>query len=48
LLSALPGIGKKRAARLVRARPFKCMEDVSKALDDPHLIEGLRPFVSLP
>jgi len=47
LLSALPGIGKKRAARLVRARPFKDLEEVAKALDDPKLVDGLRPFVSL-
>ena len=47
LLSALPGIGKKRAARLVRARPFKEMAQVASALDDPKLVEGLIPFVSL-
>jgi radical SAM superfamily enzyme with C-terminal helix-hairpin-helix motif len=46
LLSALPGIGKKRAARLIRARPFKGPEDLAKALDDPKLVEGLRPFIS--
>jgi radical SAM superfamily enzyme with C-terminal helix-hairpin-helix motif len=48
LLSALPGIGKKRAARLVRARPFRDLDAVAKALDDPKLVEELRPFVSFP
>jgi radical SAM superfamily enzyme with C-terminal helix-hairpin-helix motif len=47
LLSALPGIGKKRAARLVRARPFKEWTEVAQALDDPTLVEGLRPFIDL-
>ena len=47
LLAALPGIGKKRAARLARARPFKDLAQVAIALDDPKLVDGLRPFVSL-
>jgi radical SAM superfamily enzyme with C-terminal helix-hairpin-helix motif len=47
LLSALPGIGKKRAARLARARPFKNISEVAKALDDPTLVEGLKQFISM-
>ncbi|MBE6526424.1 MAG: radical SAM protein [Thermoplasmata archaeon] len=41
-LSALPGIGKKRAVTLVRERPFKDYDDLSRAIDDPSVIEGLR------
>ena len=33
-LSALPGIGAKRAARIMRARPLKDQSDLAKCLDD--------------
>ena len=41
-LSALPGIGKKRAATLVLKRPYTSYEDLSRAIDDPSVIEGLK------
>jgi len=41
-LSALPGIGKKRAVTLVRERPFEDYDDLSRAIDDPSVIEGLK------
>ena len=45
LLSTLPGIGAKRAARLIRARPFKDWEGLAQALDDEKPIEELRAFI---
>ncbi|MBM4355405.1 MAG: radical SAM protein, partial [Deltaproteobacteria bacterium] len=43
-LAALPGIGKKRAARLVAARPFRTVEEALAALDEPAV---LAPYVGL-
>jgi radical SAM superfamily enzyme with C-terminal helix-hairpin-helix motif len=40
-IQVLPGVGKKRAARLVRARPFRTFEDFQRALDDPDVAEPL-------
>jgi radical SAM superfamily enzyme with C-terminal helix-hairpin-helix motif len=47
LMTALPGIGKKRAARLARARPFKSTEDIENALDSSELMESMRPFIDI-
>jgi len=47
LLSAVPGIGKKRAARIVRARPFEDEKALRKALDDPSAADALLPLVEL-
>lgn len=44
-LSALPGIGKKRAATLALKRPFSGFDDMSRAIDDPKVIEGLKDFI---
>ena len=44
-LSALPGIGKKRATTLTLKRPFKDLADLGRAIDDPKVIEGLRDYV---
>ena len=46
-LEALPGVGAKRAARIVRRRPFADLGGFAAALDDPTLAARLRPFVSL-
>ena len=45
-ISSLPGIGKKRAASVVRYRPYSSYEDLSKAIDDKTVIEGLRGLLS--
>ncbi len=45
-LSALPGIGKKRATALALKRPFSGYDDLSRAIDDPSVIEGLRGLIS--
>jgi radical SAM superfamily enzyme with C-terminal helix-hairpin-helix motif len=44
-ISSLPGIGKKRAATIVRYRPYNDMESLSSVLDDPQVSENLRPFL---
>ena len=45
-LSLLPGIGRKRAARLAVKRPFRSFEEAAAALDEHGLLEPLRPVLS--
>ncbi len=45
-LESLPDIGKKRATKLVLERPFKDADDLARAIDDPAVIDGLRPLLS--
>ena len=40
-LASLPGVGKKRAARIAAARPFSGSEGLAEALDDAALAESL-------
>ena len=44
-LSAIPGIGAKRAARIVRSRPFKGMDDLMKCLDDRSAAKGAAAYL---
>ena len=46
-LEALPGIGKKRASKLVLARPFKTMEELAEVVEDPNVMEGLKDLIIL-
>ena len=46
-LSALPGIGMKRAARIVRARPFDSRAAFAASLDDPAVADRVVPFLGL-
>ena len=46
-LTAIPGIGAKRAARLVRARPFQSVADVAGALDDAAVASRALEFVTV-
>jgi len=46
-LEALPGVGAKRAARIVRHRPFANLSELAAALDDAAVAEVVRPFVGL-
>ncbi len=46
-ISALPGIGAKRAARILRARPFDSWLKFAASLDDPAVAERVAPFVGL-
>ncbi|MDR0523380.1 MAG: radical SAM protein [Candidatus Methanoplasma sp.] len=40
-IEALPGIGRKRAARIVTKRPYASMAELAAALDDPAVADGL-------
>ncbi len=44
-LVALPGIGAKRAARIVRRRPFSSLAEFGAALDDPAVARRVESFV---
>ncbi len=46
-ISALPGIGLKRAARIIRARPFDSWPAFAASLDDPAAAERVAPFLGL-
>ena len=45
-ISSLPGIGKKRAAKIVVARPIRCMEQLTDAIGDASVADRLRDMVS--
>lgn len=45
-LSLLPGIGKRRAARLAVKRPFKSFGEAAAALDEPGLLSPLRDRIT--
>ncbi len=44
-IASLPGIGDKRAARIVRARPFASHAELAASLDDPNVADRIAPFV---
>ena len=44
-LEAIPGIGSRRAASIVRKRPFSGPSDLLSSVDDPSLIEPLVPLM---
>lgn len=44
-LSALPGIGQKRAVSLFTKGPFKDFDDLKRVIDDPKVIENLKMFI---
>ena len=44
-LEGLPGVGKKRATRLVLERPFKDAEDLERVIEDPKIVEILSEIV---
>ncbi len=46
-ICALPGIGAKRAARILRARPFGSWASFTASLDDASVAERIAPFVGL-
>ena len=46
-ISALPGIGAKRAARIVRARPFASFDTFAASLDDAGAANRVAPYVRI-
>jgi len=46
-IESLPGIGNKRAVRLFRRRPYRSMDEVAKALDEPSLVHEMAPYLVL-
>ena len=46
-IMALPGIGKKRAARIVKGRPYDTFGELEEALDDPKVAGRLLDIVTL-
>ncbi|DAC72002.1 MAG TPA: radical SAM protein [Thermoplasmata archaeon] len=46
-LEAIPGVGKKRAVRILAGRPFHTKEELMKALDDPQIAQTLGEYVQL-
>lgn len=45
-LAALPGIGNKRASKIVMERPLDGFDDLLRVVEDPHVVDGLRNLVS--
>jgi len=43
---AIPGIGKKRAIRLIKARPFREISEFLDALDDKNIISDIKEHLS--
>ena len=46
-LAGLPGIGKKRASKIVMARPFTDLAQLEKVIDDPHVFNDLKGHIVL-
>ncbi len=44
-LEALPGVGSKRAARIVRRRPFRSLREFASSLDDAAVAGRVEPFI---
>lgn len=44
-LEGLPGVGKKRATKLVLERPFRDAEDLKRVIEDPKVVEMLSEIV---
>ena len=45
-ISSLPGIGKKRAAKIMMARPLKCADDLYDVIDDAAVTDRLIDIIS--
>lgn len=46
-LEALPGVGRKRAIRILAKRPFQSKEEFANALDDPSLAMTIKEFIQI-
>lgn len=47
MLEAIPGVGRKRAARIVRGRPYADADELQIALDDPDVADALADLAGL-
>ncbi len=45
-LTALPGIGKKRALRILRSRPYESTQQLLQTLDDPTVAQTLMEYIN--
>ena len=48
VLETIPGIGKKRAIRILAKRPFRDKEEFIRALDEPAVAQMMEEFVQFP
>lgn len=46
-LEAIPGVGKKRAIRILARRPFHTQEELINALDDPTIAHSLGEYIQV-
>ncbi len=46
-LESIPGIGKKRAIRILAKRPFKNIEEIIDALDEKNLIDVVQNYITI-
>ena len=46
-IEGLPGIGKKRAAKIVMKRPYRSMDDLREAIDDRDVFENIQRMISI-
>ena len=46
-IEGLPGIGKKRAARVVMNRPYHSLDELRDAIGDPAVFEELKEMISI-
>jgi radical SAM superfamily enzyme with C-terminal helix-hairpin-helix motif len=46
-IEALPGIGKKRAIRILAKRPFKDKNEIINALDDSESVENIFKYITI-
>lgn len=46
-LEALPGVGKKRALRILAKRPFHSTREFAKAIDDPMVAKSLEQYIQV-
>ena len=46
-LAGLPGIGKKRASKLVMERPFRSLDELAEVIEDPSVVEKLKDIIVL-
>jgi radical SAM superfamily enzyme with C-terminal helix-hairpin-helix motif len=47
LLNALPGIGMKRAQRIITKRPFSRTNELCSILDDPAIVPKILPYITV-